>query len=107
MQMHVRALTNLVFRTGAIPNALRRVYIAPLPKPGKDPRNAESIRPITLISTAVKLVEIVAYHRMLPVIEPCLIPEQYDHRRERGTEMCLEELMDFVHREIWSGRGRY
>ena len=100
-------LLNLMYRTGTIPKTLRRVYVVPIPKAGKDPHNAESIRPITLISTIVKIMEMVIYHRILPTVEQKLSPEQYAYRRDRGTEMCLTELMDFVHREICRGKWCY
>ena len=101
----LRDLLNLIYKTGVIPKTLRRIHLIPVPKPGKDPHQLSSRRPISLLSTAIKLVEAVIYHRIIPAVEPRLAPEQYAYRRERGTEQHLTELLDAVHRA--TKRGKY
>ena len=94
----------LIFRTGAAPATLRRIYLAPLAKPGKDPHRGESRRPIALPATTIKITEYAIYHRILRGVGPQLSPHQYAYRRDRGTEMCLAEAMDLVHRSLSGSR---
>ena len=101
---HLTRLMNLIYRTGAAPKPLRRVYLVPIPKPGRDPYLLSARRPISLLCSAAKVIEAVLYHRMMPVIGPKLAPQQYAYRRGRGTEQHLTELMDFVHRSLYLGR---
>ena len=54
-------------------------------KPGKDPRLAESYRPISLLSTCCKLLECLVLHRVSPEVEKLLSPEQAAFRRNRST----------------------
>ena len=104
---HLERIFNMMYKTGRIPVTWRRVHLVPIPKAGKDMRQATSYRPITLICTAMKIFETVLYHRLLPLIEPKLHPAQYAYRRLRGTEMCLVELMDAVHRGLHRNRWCY
>ena len=73
-----------------------RVVMVPLDKPHKDPERCRSKRPISLISVLSKLLETVVLRRMIGELESKLDPNQYAHRRERGTEMHLLEFHDFV-----------
>ena len=54
-------------------------------KPGKDPRLAESYRPISLLNTCYKLLERLVLHRVSPEVEKLLSPEQAGFRRNRST----------------------
>ena len=74
---HLTRVMNLIYRTGVIPKALRRVHLVPIPKPGRDPHLLSARRPISLLSTAAKVMEAVLYHRMMPVVDPALAPQQY------------------------------
>lgn len=49
-------------------------------KPGKDPLDAESYRPISLLCHTYKLLERLLLNRLVPIIEPQLIPEQAGFR---------------------------
>ena len=96
-----------MLRTGTIPVTLRRVHLVPIFKAGKDPHLASPRRPISLLSTEVKLAESVIYHRIPPGEEDKLAVEQFAYRRERGTEMHLVSLMDFMQRALYRGRLCY
>lgn len=98
---------DLVYRTGYIPNALRQTFVIPLPKKGKDPHDAASRRPITLLDTMAKIVDAVAYHRISPKIEKQLSPARYAYRRNCSAGMCLTEIMDATHRALRRGRWCY
>jgi len=45
-------------------------------KPGKDPRLAESYRPISLLSTCYKLLERLVLHCVSPKWRNCLVPDK-------------------------------
>ena len=49
---------NGILRTGEIPKGLTRIHAAPPLKEGKNPNACEFRRPISLISTAVKVLEV-------------------------------------------------
>ena len=66
----LETVRNAVMRTGRLPRSLRRLYIVPLIKRGKDPAERASLIPISLIGSAVKILESVLYHRMLLGVEP-------------------------------------
>ena len=51
----------------------------------KDPRLAESYRPISLLSTCYKLLEHLVLHRVLPEVEKLPSPEQAGFWRNRST----------------------
>ena len=96
-----------MLRTGTIPVTLRRVHLIPIFKAGKYPHLASSRRPISLLSTEVKLAESVIYHRIPLGEEDKLAVEQFAKRRERGAEMHLVRLMDFTQRALCRGRLCY
>ena len=52
-------------------------------KPGKDPRLAESYRPISLLSTCYNLLERLVLHRVSPEVEKLL--EEAEFRRNHST----------------------
>ena len=79
-------LINAMVSTGSIPAPLLMVHLAPLDKPGKDPKTCESKRPISLINTLLKLTEAAIYNRVIHGLEPTFRPAQYAYRRARGTE---------------------
>ena len=95
---------NGILRTGEIPKGLTRIHVAPLLKAGKDPNACESRRPISLISTAVKVLEGVLYHRIVGEVGNILDPGRFAYRRGRSTEMALAEIMDFAHWPLNSQR---
>ena len=104
---HLTVLANAIYCRGRIPKALRRVHVILLNKPGKDPKTPANRRPISLISTAMKLMESIVYRRLLPLVEPKLHPGQYAYRRARGAEHHLSSLMDLVQRTLLRGHFAY
>ena len=47
------------------------------------------------------------YHRILPVVEPSLVGNQYAYRRARGTEHHLVFMQDRIHRTLLRGHFAY
>ena len=107
LKEYTTAFIDLIIRKGVIPKTLKRIYLVPITKPGKDPRSVDSRRPIALLCVIIKILETVVYHRLLPVVEPHLTPCQYAYRRGRGTEFLLIEVMDRVHRALLGGQHVY
>ena len=104
----IRPLTRLfdgILETGRMPQKMLQVVMIPLDKVGRDPERCGSKRPISLIPVVSKVLEAVILHRLLSRFESCLEPCQYAYRRERGTEMHLLDLTDFI-REA-RNRGQY
>ena len=103
----LQVLLNAVYFKGKIPEVLCRVHVVLLKKPGKDPRQAGNRRPISLINTAMKILEGIIYNRIIHRVEPMLSPEQYAYRRARGTEHHLVSIMDLIHRALIGGQYVY
>ena len=97
---YLTQLLSLIFRAGLFPRTLRRIYLVPLLKAGKDPQSPESRRPIFPLSSVVKIAESVIYHRLFTLVGPRLSGAQYAYRRGRGTEMHLASLLDFAQRAL-------
>jgi len=76
---------SMIMTANAILKICRKTKVIALEKPGKDPRLAESYRPISLLSTCYKLLERLILHRVSPEVEKLLSPEQAGFRRNRST----------------------
>ena len=68
-----------------IPTPVRRFYIVPLDKAGKDPSKCANKRPIALLSPMMKLLELILARRLLPKLEGKLAEEQYAFQKARAT----------------------
>ena len=97
---YLASIFYLILREGKIPRSLCMLYIVPLVKPGGDPTKCTSRRPISLLNTAIKLMEVVVYNRLINNVEHKLDSRQYAYRRDRGTQHHLVELMDYVSRSL-------
>jgi Endonuclease-reverse transcriptase/Reverse transcriptase (RNA-dependent DNA polymerase) len=75
---------NTIWRTGNFPDGWRKALTMPIPKPGKDPENLDSYRPISLTSCLGKIMEKMVNKRLVHILEKRrLIPEQqYGFRRQ-------------------------
>ena len=85
-----------VIERALIPGALKQLYVSPLDKPGKDPMDCNSKRPISLLSPLMKLVELLIVRRLLPQVEHLLSSDQYAYQRARSTEVLLSDLDHFA-----------
>jgi retron-type reverse transcriptase len=73
-------LYNTCLSSLKIPKAWRKSKVIALLKPGKDPSEAKSYRPISLLCHSYKLLERLLLNRLVPIVEPQLIPEQAGFR---------------------------
>jgi hypothetical protein len=55
--VHLTHLFNHFFRVSHFPNPWKEATVRTLPKPGRDPKFPQNLRPISLLSTAEKLFE--------------------------------------------------
>ena len=83
----LQRLFDVMLETGKLPKMITRIYVVPLLKAGKNPSRCDSRRPISPISTVIKILEAVLYRRILPGVESALSSRQYAYRRDRGREV--------------------
>ena len=96
MHRGLAALFNEMLECDYIPRKLRRFYIVPLDKAGKDPTACASKRPIALLSPMIKLLELVLVRRIMPYVEHRISGGQYAYQEARSTEILLADLNRFV-----------
>ncbi|GBN23510.1 putative RNA-directed DNA polymerase from transposon BS [Araneus ventricosus] len=70
-------------------------------KPGKDPHNPTSYRPISLLSSLSKVAEKIILNRLKPTIEDKLIPYQFGFKRNHSTIAQLLRMTETI-RHGWS-----
>ena len=91
---------NIIWRRGQIPKAWKHAIVLPILKGGKDPRLANSYRPISLTSTLCKLMERLITNRLVWYLEKfnLLNNTQSGFRRHRSTADQIIRLQDFITR---------
>ena len=72
--------------------ALKRVCVALLDKPAKDPRICDNRCPFAPLSTLMKLVGLVLVLRSLPAAERWLSADQYAYQQARSAEVLPSDL---------------
>jgi hypothetical protein len=93
-------LFNSCFLIGYHPVAWKIGHVSMIPKPGKNPIEPSSYRPITLLSTLGKLLERLINHRILSYLEQegKFNPTQSGFRPGRSTSDHLLRLSESVQR---------
>ena len=79
-----------------IPKIWRQTRVLALLKPGKDPLEAKSSRPISLLCHTYKLFERLLLNRMAPLVDKQLIPEQAGFRPGKSTTSQLLNLTQHI-----------
>ena len=82
--------------TTKIPKVWRQTRIIALLKPGKDPSEPKSYRPISLLCHTYKLFERLILNRLAPFIDEQLIPEQAGFRPGKSTTGQLLNLTQHI-----------
>jgi hypothetical protein len=67
--VHLTHLINHCLRLSYFPNIWKEAKVITIPKPGKDPKFPQNLRPISLLSTTGKLIEKVILKRIQRHIE--------------------------------------
>ena len=86
-------LFNNCVESCTIPKLWRRARVIALLKPGKDPNNSKSYRPISLLCILFKVYERMILGRITPVIEEHLTPDQAGFRAGRS---CCDQLLNLT-----------
>ena len=94
MHIYNACLTRCFF-----PDQWKVAEVIMIPKPGKDEKFVDSYRPISLLSTLSKILEIIFIRRLLPVVEERnLIPShQFGFRKRHGTVEQIHRLVEEIH----------
>ena len=103
---HITNIFNASYQLGHVPRQWRMARILPLRKPGKpDYRVAKAYRPISLLATLGKLMELVLARRLSYWAETFnLLPEtQFGARPRRSCEQALILLTEKI-KEAWQNQ---
>ena len=90
MHTWILELLNDCIKCQQIPSMWRKSMVIALLKPGKDPKNLKSYRPISLLCTLYKLLEHMILTRLQTIIEDKLMPQQAGFRP--GKSCCSQVL---------------
>ncbi|XP_052739677.1 RNA-directed DNA polymerase from mobile element jockey isoform X2 [Bicyclus anynana] len=106
-KQHLLDLLNNIFITGNIPQSWKTQIIIPILKPGKDPAEHNSYRPIALSSTLCKVLEHMIKNRLEWFVESrdMLGKTQFGFRKSRSTADSLSMLATNIH--LAFSRGEY
>ncbi|GFU79484.1 RNA-directed DNA polymerase from mobile element jockey [Trichonephila clavipes] len=94
-------LTNIIhniIKIGYFPIVWKTATVVPILKPGKDPTQAESFRPIALLSILGKVAEKIILNRLYHhvVQNNILIPEQHGFRPDLSTTHQLLRVVETI-----------
>ncbi|GFX36948.1 RNA-directed DNA polymerase from mobile element jockey [Trichonephila clavipes] len=94
-------LTNIIhniIKIGYFPIVWKTATVVPILKPGKDPTQAESFRPIALLSILGKVAEKIILNRLYHHVEEnnILIPEQHGFRPDLSTTHQLLRVVETI-----------
>jgi hypothetical protein len=95
MQRITLDLINLIWRTGHIPTLWKQAIIIAIPKPGKDPTNVTSYRPISLTNTICKVMETMVNNRLKHHLEQNQLPAE----TQSGLRIKLSTLDQLIRLE--------
>lgn len=100
-------LINKFFENGSIPDSWKTQIVIPILKPGKDPSDPNSYRPIALSSTLAKIMEILLKNRLEWVMENrgVLATSQFGFRKGLSTTDSLSILTTDIRTAF--GKGEY
>ncbi|CAD7076711.1 unnamed protein product [Hermetia illucens] len=92
-------------KEGIFPAKWKKQKLVLLPKPGKQPGNLASYRPICLLDTMGKMMERVIYNRLLPIVEASngLSERQFGFRRAHSTVDAIGMVVNLAKGVLISG----
>ncbi|GFY16790.1 probable RNA-directed DNA polymerase from transposon X-element [Trichonephila clavipes] len=91
-------IINNMFKLRSFPNSWKTAVIIPILKPGKNPKLAESYRPISLLPILSKLAEKIISTRLNAFLENenILVPEQHGFRPRLSTSHQLLRVVEYI-----------
>ena len=90
-----------------IPKEATYYQILPFDENGEGPTLCSSKRPISLLNTIMKLLELIIVRRIIMSVEKKLATCQFAYRRQRSTERLLAELDGYVQDAPNAGQATY
>lgn len=92
---------NACIQLGHFPKCWKTAKIIPIPKPGKNPTDPSSYRPISLLNAIGKVFEKIISYRMTSFIQDnnILPPEQFGFVFEHSCPRQLKRVLNAVNRE--------
>jgi hypothetical protein len=96
--VHLTHLFNHCLRLSPFPNPWKEAKVITLPKPGKDPKFSQNLRPISLLSTTGKLFEKVILQLLQEHIDErgLLNARQFGFRALHSTTLQCMRLADHI-----------
>lgn len=93
---HVDLLAPRLFsglaKADALPEFMEEAIIVLIPKPGKDPRECVSYRPITLLNVDAKILAKILANRLSLVISTLIHVDQTGFMPAKGTDINIRRL---------------
>lgn len=86
----LKTVFNIILETGDMPGLFKKSKVIAVLKPGKQADQAESYRPIALLSVCYKLLERLVYNRILPILDASIPVEQAGFRPGRS---CCDQVL--------------
>ncbi|KAJ1118887.1 hypothetical protein NDU88_007074 [Pleurodeles waltl] len=80
-----------------LPDSMREALIVVLPKPGRDPLDVKSYRPLSLLNTDCKLLGKILANRLLPYLSDLIHHDQSGFVPGRNTFLNIRRLIRILH----------
>ena len=87
-------LFTIVLNKNKIPQLWKTSKIIPLLKPGKDPTEGKSYRPISLLCSIAKLLEKIVLNRIQPFIPKTKY--QHGYKKKHSTTTALQKITNII-----------
>ncbi|GBL70831.1 RNA-directed DNA polymerase from mobile element jockey [Araneus ventricosus] len=94
----LKIITDNIMKFGYFPTRWKTATIIPILKPGKDPTDPVSYRPISLLPSISKIAEHILLSRLNDYLEEnnILIPEQFGFRKKISTTHQLLRVTEYI-----------
>lgn len=99
-------LFNSIMRLGHFPSQWKLAQITMVLKPGKEPENVQSYRPISLLPIVSKVFEKLILTRLMPIIEKkkLIPPHQFGFIKQHSTIQQVHRVVERVNEDFENNR---